>query len=80
MNARPELTEWCIAFVAEMLERPPSGVDPNMRFSRMGLDSAMGVQLIVALEERLGRELSPDLIADRPTIARLIGHVAGEAE
>jgi acyl carrier protein len=76
VNARPELTEWCIAFVAEMLERPPSAIDPDMRFSRMGFDSAMAVQLVVALEERLGRELSPDLIADHPTISRLATHVA----
>jgi len=47
-----------------------------MKFSRLGLDSAMSVQLIVALEAKLGFELSPDVIVDYPTIAQLAAHLA----
>jgi len=62
--------------VAEMLERAPRDVNPNVKFSRLGLDSAMSVQLAVALEERLGIRLSPDVIADHPTIAALVDYLA----
>jgi acyl carrier protein len=34
-------------------------LDPDAKFSRIGLDSAMSVQLAVALEERLGIEMAP---------------------
>ncbi len=75
--SRAELTEWCIGFVADLLERPPSKIDPDTRFSRLGFDSAMAVQLVIALEERLGLELSPDTIAEHPSIARLSAYLAG---
>jgi acyl carrier protein len=65
------LTRYCVAFVAEMLDRAPQDIDPNATFSRIGFDSAMAVQLVVALEDRLDVELLPDLVGDHPTIARL---------
>jgi polyketide synthase len=69
---RAALAAWCVAFVAEMLELAPSKIDPSVKFSRLGVDSAMSVQLAVALEERLGIALSPDVIADHPTISSLV--------
>jgi acyl carrier protein len=73
---RTALTAWCVAFVAEMLERAPGEINPDVKFSRIGFDSAMSVQLAVALEERLGVRLNPDVIADHPTISKLVGHLA----
>jgi acyl carrier protein len=70
------LRAWCIGYVAEMLERQESDIDPNARFKRIGLDSAMSVQLAVALEERLGIQVSPDVIGDHPTISRLVAHLS----
>jgi acyl carrier protein len=70
-----EILHWCVGFVAEMLERSPNEVDPNVKFGRLGLDSAMAVQLIVALEARLGLQLTPDVIGDCPTISRLSAHL-----
>jgi len=72
----PELVGWCVQFLAELLERPPHAIDPQARFSRVGLDSSMAIQLIIALEERLDVELSPDLILDYPSIAALSAHLA----
>jgi acyl carrier protein len=71
-----DLTRYCRTLVAEMLECDPGEIDANAKFSRLGLDSAMSVQLIVALEARLGIELSPDIVADYPTISRLVEHLA----
>lgn len=70
------LTAWCVAYVAEMLEVAPNAIKPNTKFSRIGLDSAMSVQLAAALEERLGIALSPDVIADHPTISQLVAHLS----
>ncbi|MGH6670812.1 MAG: acyl carrier protein [Xanthobacteraceae bacterium] len=75
-NDQVALTAWCVAYVAEMLEVAPNAVKPNAKFSRIGLDSAMSVQLAVALEERLGVALSPDVIADHPTISQLVSHLS----
>jgi acyl carrier protein len=77
--AEGELAAWCVDFVADMLERPASRIDPNARFSRIGFDSAMSVQLVVALEERFGIQLSPDTIADHPTIAKLSAYLASQS-
>jgi acyl carrier protein len=75
-NDQAALTAWCVSYVAEMLELAPESVKPSAKFSRMGLDSAMSVQLAVALEERLGIALSPDVIADHPTISRLVAYLS----
>jgi len=69
------LRAWCVGYVADMLDRAASDIDPNSPFNRIGLDSAMSVQLAVALEERLGVQVSPDLIGDYPTISRLVAHL-----
>jgi acyl carrier protein len=71
-----ELSDLCTGLVAEMLERSSDDVDVNSKFSRMGLDSAMSVQLIVAIEEEIGIELTPDVIGEHPTIARLSAYLA----
>jgi acyl carrier protein len=70
------LIAYCVNYVAELLDRPAHEIDPKEKFSRIGFDSAMSVQLILALEAKLGIELSPDLIASYPSIARLVAHLA----
>lgn len=78
-RSREDLVAWCVAFVADMLERPPSAIDPDARFSRLGFDSAMSVQLVVALEGLLGTEISPDLLSQNPTISRLVAQLTPSA-
>lgn len=70
------LATWCTSFLAGMLERAPSEINPNTKFARMGVDSVMSVELTFALEELLDIKLSPDVIADHPTISRLTGYLA----
>jgi acyl carrier protein len=74
------LRAWCVGYVADMLERAVSDIDPNTRLSRIGLDSAMSVQLAVALEEHFGIQVSPDVIGDHPTISRLAAHLAARCK
>lgn len=71
-----ELADLCRGFVADMLERAPNEIDPNSKFTRLGLDSAMSVQLIVVIEEAIGVELTPDVVGEYPTIARLAEYLA----
>lgn len=70
------LINYCVRFVAGLLERSPEEIDPTEKFSRIGFDSAMSVQLVLALEELLQVELSPDLIDSYPSISRLSAHLA----
>jgi acyl carrier protein len=72
------LLGWCVDFVADLLERRPDEIDVNARFSRIGLDSAMAVQLVVALEEKLDVALAPDIIQDRPTLKGLVAHLVAD--
>ena len=48
----------------------------NVKFTRLGLDSAMTVYLLMELEDRLDLELSPETFYDHPTIAELSAHLA----
>jgi acyl carrier protein len=69
---------WCVNYLARTLGLPEEAIDPDVKFARLGLDSANSVALIVELEEWLGVELTPDLIFEHPTIAELARHLAGE--
>lgn len=71
-----EISRTCIASLAEILGVPPGRIDPNMKFSRLGLDSGMSVFLLLSLEEQLGVQLAPEEILEYPTVAKLSEHLA----
>ena len=73
------IRDWCVKYLARTLELPEQTVDPDVKFARLGLDSANSVFLIVELEEWLGIELTPDLILEYPTIAELARYLAGRS-
>src|SRR3954454_9697469 len=62
------IRDWCVEYLARTLDLPDHTIDPEMTFVRLGLDSANSVFLIVELEERIGLELTPDLLFEHPTI------------
>ena len=70
------ISDLCVRIVAGILERRPEEINPATRFSRLGLDSAMAVQLVVTLEEELDLQLLPDLVAEHPTIQKLSAELA----
>ena len=57
--------------VGEILRVSPDKIDPNRSIYDMGLDSLMGVELVVALESRFGIQLSVMALSQSPTIAKL---------
>lgn len=55
----------------------PGEVDPHAVFASFGLGSTAAVQLSGELSERLGREVSPTLAWEHPTIAQASVYLAG---
>ena len=55
----------------EILRMSPTKIDANKSIYDMGLDSLMGVELIVALEGRFGIRLPVMTLNETPTIAKL---------
>jgi acyl carrier protein len=74
-----EIRDWCIQYLARTLDLTAEAIDPDVKFARLGLDSANSVFLIVELEDWLGLELTPDLVFEHPTIADLARYLAGRA-
>ena len=73
------IRDWCVEYLARTLDLQAQAIDPDVKFVRLGLDSANSVYLIVELEEWLGIELTPDLLFEYPTIAELARYLAGRS-
>jgi acyl carrier protein len=68
---REQISELCIAALANILRIEKDRVDIGTKFNRLGLDSAMLVYLMMELEEKLDLELSTDDFYDHPTVEAL---------
>ena len=73
---REEISKFCVDQLAEILRIPKEQVDVNAKFTRLGLDSAMTVYLLMELEDRLNLELSPETFYDHPTVNDLSAYLA----
>ena len=71
-----EISDLCIASFANVLRIAKDRVKTDTKFSRLGLDSAMVVYVMLELEEKLGFELSTDDFYDYPTIDDLSRYLA----
>lgn len=81
VSNQPELAEaairdWCTSYLVTALNVPAARIDPEVKFARLGMDSAMAVFFLVGLEEWLGAELPQDIVFEYPTIAQLARHLA----
>lgn len=74
-----QIREWCTQEIAQILGITPDQIADDVKFARLGLDSANAMQLILALEEHLGVELYPEMVFDHPTIAELSRQLLIEA-
>jgi amino acid adenylation domain-containing protein len=72
-----EIRAWLVAEIARTVRLDPSEIDIREPFDAYGLASADAVGLSGTLEQLLGRELSPTLIYDYPSIAALSRHLGG---
>jgi acyl carrier protein len=73
---RDQISEFCIVSLANVLRIPRDRVETATKFTRLGLDSAMVVYVMMELEEKLGLELSPDDFYDYPTVDELSRYLA----
>jgi acyl carrier protein len=73
---REQISDFCIVSLAKVLRIPKDRVDTDTKFSRLGLDSAMAVYLMMELEEKLDLELSMDDFYDYPTVDDLSRYLA----
>ena len=74
-----EIRDWCTNYLSRTLQLSEQAVDPDAKFTRLGLDSANSVYLIVELEDWLGLELTPDLLFEYSTVSELAGYLAERA-
>jgi acyl carrier protein len=68
---REQISDFCVTALANILRISKDRVDTGTKFSRLGLDSAMLVYLMMELEEKLDLELSTDDFYDYPTVEAL---------
>jgi acyl carrier protein len=73
---REQISDLCVASLANALRIAKDRVKTGTKFSRLGLDSAMVVYVQMELEEKLGFELSPDDFYDYPTVDELSHYLA----
>ncbi len=62
--------------LAHLLRIPKDTSEAGAKFTRLGLDSAMVVYLMMELEEKRGLELSHDDFYDYPTVNDLSRYLA----
>jgi acyl carrier protein len=77
-RSESEIADWSVQFISVLLEVPVAGIKRTVKFSRIGLDSAMLVYLLAGLEEWLAIEIDPDVAFEHPTIDQLARHLAAK--
>jgi acyl carrier protein len=73
---KEQIEDVCVLSLAGVLRIPRDTIKPDVKFSRLGLDSAMIVYVLMELEEKLGLEVAPDSFYDYPTVNELSRHLA----
>jgi acyl transferase domain-containing protein/acyl-CoA synthetase (AMP-forming)/AMP-acid ligase II/acyl carrier protein len=76
--SREIIQTWIVAQIAERIGIDPDELDVRKPLRSYGLDSVANVAITGDLGVWLGRELSPTLIYDHPTIEDLAQHLAGD--
>jgi acyl carrier protein len=71
-----EISELCVTSLASVLRVAKEKIKTDTKFSRIGLDSAMIVYVMLEIEEKLGLELSTDDFYDYPTVDDLSRYLA----
>jgi acyl carrier protein len=75
---REALQKQVAAQVGRTLRMNPAQIDPRVPFSRLGVDSLMGLEICKRLAVSLDLELPPTLLLAHPTITSLAEHLLGK--
>lgn len=66
---------WLVGLFTEALGIPERDLDPSAEFGDLGVDSVLLGELLVRIEDRLGRPLDPATLLLHPTLERLSDHL-----
>src|SRR5690606_38223963 len=69
---------WLRQAIGRAVGLPPERVPRERPFAALGLDSLQTVELSAGLARWLGREVSPVVAYEHPTVAALAAHLVGE--
>lgn len=75
---REAIKKWLASRISERLSVNPEEIDASLPFTRYGLDSKEAIIIASEMEDWLGRQLSPALVYEYPTIDALSRFLAGE--
>jgi len=76
VSSQSDIRDWCIKYLASALDLPANQIDPNAKFTRLGMDSVVAASLVAELEIWLDLELSPDVVFEYPTVVELARYLA----
>jgi acyl carrier protein len=75
-RTEPEIQAWLITNISALVEIEPKDIDVTKPLEYYGMDSMQAMHLSGDLAEWLGRQLSPTVVWDYPTIELLAKHLA----
>jgi acyl carrier protein len=75
-RSETEVCVWCLSYLAMLLDIPADRIDPDAKFARLGMDSALTVSFVLALETWLKTELDPEIVFEYPTISQLAKYLS----
>ena len=74
------ISDWCANYLATAMEMPRERIDVGATFASLGMDSIIRTSFMFALEELLHVPVTSEDMIERPTIAALAEHLAGQAQ
>ncbi len=80
-RAEGRLTGWLVGRIAHILQVPEKSISPARPVADLGIDSLMGVELGLTLQESLGDDIPVTMVSDALSIqeiaARIVRHLHG---
>ena len=77
-TAEEEILNWITNNIAEVLNIPREEITPDRLFAELGLNSIQSIRLTSMLSDFLGRNISPTIIFNYPTISELTSYLASD--
>lgn len=79
-HSEQEIQAWLVSNIATLVEIDPQNIDIKKPLEYYGMDSMQAMHLSGNLADWMGRELSPTVVWDYPTIELLASYLARNEE
>jgi len=80
LRTSEDIKAWLLSHIAELSNISPEAVDVHRPFSEFGLDSLETINLMMELEDWLGRDLAATIAWDYPTVDAIATHLGATEE